>query len=192
MFPPGNSWPRHKTAEGQAGDTIEEKEGCLHGEGEGPAKPLFGGGGMCGCAPGLRVSREHSQLWWEPAPSQLPHDLPRSPILLFLRMGTGRFSGTCLTAWDPRALRLVSKSSSAPKSRKKNTVKSPHFCTIPLGPTQLRLIQQVSEQEDKGPSPQPQTLCSLARIRLTDVPSTISPIILSVCMSPKCSSPVKL
>ena len=36
-----------------------------------------------------------------------------SSILLFLRMGTGRFSGTWLMAWDPWALRLVSKASSA-------------------------------------------------------------------------------
>lgn len=63
-----------------------------------------------------------------PSSCHTVHSLPCSPILLFLRMGTGRFSGTWLMAWDPWALRLVSKASSAPESRKENMVKSPHVC----------------------------------------------------------------
>lgn len=47
--------------------STEEKEGGFHGEGRRPAKPLFGGGRLGGCACPA-VSREHSQLYWGPAP----------------------------------------------------------------------------------------------------------------------------
>lgn len=43
-----------------------------------------------------------------------------SPMLLFLRMGTGRFSSACLVPWPPWALRLVSRGSSAPAGRNRS------------------------------------------------------------------------
>lgn len=48
-----------------------------------------------------------------------PAQLLNPPMLLFLRMGTGRFSCACLVAWALWALRLVPKASSAPMGRKR-------------------------------------------------------------------------
>ena len=55
-----------------------------------------------------------------------------SPMLLFLRMGTGRFSRACLAPWPPWALRLVSKGSSAPTGKRGDANRLP--TPGPLGP----------------------------------------------------------
>lgn len=102
----GNSWPRPGLQRGAGGP----------GQG--------GGRGACTAEKGRSP---HPQ-----SPSTAPQHRD-SPMLLFLRMGTGRLSGPCLAPWPPWALRLVSKGSSAPTGKRD----ADHPPTPgPLGPAQ--------------------------------------------------------
>lgn len=80
-----------------------------------PARPPGAGPDRSGGTPGMRGSPRPPR----PAGGGRQPPRPSSPMLLFLRTGPSGFSGVCLGARPPWALRLLPRASSAPTGGKR-------------------------------------------------------------------------